>query len=103
MNKITEYDENGKPVAGRYTWEVDGSPEFTDEQLDRLDKLQQAAVDFLNVLSETDDTSYMLMDIWDLINLGAKCLTENGRRVRVPTKVTTMNGKTYITDWWEET
>lgn len=78
------------------------APEFTDEQLDRLDNLQSAAISFFNVLAETDDCVFELEDIYDLLYAGADMLKKRGRNVRFPTEVTDKNGKTYITDWYCE-
>lgn len=78
------------------------APEFTDEQLNRLDYIQDAAGQFLNALAESDDISWDLDDIWDLIYEGADRLTKRGRRVRIPTHVTTPDGKEFITDWYGE-
>ena len=77
-------------------------PEFTDEQLKRLDDIQYAAEAFLSSLAETDDKVWDLDDVWDLIYEGSDRLTKRGRRVRVPTHVTTPDGKEYITDWYGE-
>lgn len=74
---------------------------FTDEQLKRLDDLEEAATKFLSVLAETDDQVWGLNDIWDLIYAGADMLVKRGRRVKIPTHVTTHDGKDYITDWYE--
>lgn len=76
--------------------------EFTTDQLYRLDQLQEAAGQFLYALLETDDPSLDLDDIWELIYTGAICLTKRGYRVRIPTHVTTPDGKDYITDWYGE-
>lgn len=76
--------------------------EFTDKQLERLDYIQEAAGQFLSALAETDDAVWDLDDIWDLIYEGSDRLTKRGRRVRVPTHVTTSDGKEYITDWYGE-
>ncbi len=76
--------------------------EFTTEQLNRLDQIQEAACLFFNALAETDDESWDLDDIWRLIYEGSDLLTKRGRRVRVPTHVTEKSGKEYITDWFEE-
>lgn len=76
--------------------------EFTTEQLNRLDQIQEAAGLFLNALAETDDVSWDLDDIWDLIYEGSDRLTKRGRRVRIPTHVTTPDGKEFITDWYGE-
>ena len=78
------------------------APEFTDEQLYRLDIVEEAARQFLNVLAETDDVVWDLDDVWDLIYEGSDRLTKRGRRVRIPTHVTTPDGKEYITDWYGE-
>ena len=75
---------------------------LTDEQLKRLDDIEEAAAKFLSVLAETDDQVWGLNDIWDLIYAGAIRLTKRGRRVKIPTHVTTPDGKDYITDWYEE-
>ena len=85
------------PFTGRVeeTW-------FTTEQLNRLDQIQEAAGLFFNALAETDDESWDLDDIWELIYTGADRLTKRGRRVRVPTHVTEKDGKEYITDWYGE-
>ena len=76
--------------------------EFTDEQLKRLDDVQQSAAEFLSALAETDDVVWDLDDIWDLIYEGSDRLTKRGRRVRIPTHVTTPDGKEFITDWYGE-
>ena len=75
--------------------------EFTDEQLKRLDDIEEAAVNFFQVLAETDDQVWGLNDIWELIYAGADMLVKRGRRVKIPTHVTTTDGKDYITDWYE--
>ena len=77
-------------------------PEFTDEQLARLDEIEAAAREFLNALSETDDVTYELEDVWDVIYLGCELLYKRGRIVRLPTHVTKKDGTEYITDWYEE-
>lgn len=74
---------------------------LTDEQLKRLDDIEEAAAKFLSVLAETDDQVWGLNDIWDLIYAGADRLTKRGRRVKIPTLVTPPDGKDYITDWYE--
>lgn len=76
--------------------------DFTTEQLNRIDQIQEAAGLFFNVLAETDDVSWDLDDIWALIYEGSDRLTRRGRRVRIPTHVTTTDGKEYITDWYGE-
>lgn len=75
--------------------------EFTDEQLKRLDDLEETAAKFFSALAETDDQVCDLKDIWDLIYAGADRLVKKGRRVKIPTHVTTQDGKDYITDWYE--
>jgi hypothetical protein len=77
-------------------------PEFTDAQFKRLDDIQEAAAKFLSTLAETDDQVWDLEDIWELIYTGADRLTKRGRRVKIPTHVTTTDGKDYITDWYGE-
>ena len=77
-------------------------PEFTDEQLERLDIIEDGTRKFLSVLAETDDVMWDLDDVWALIYEGADRLTKRGRRVRIPTHVTTTDGKEYITDWYGE-
>lgn len=74
---------------------------LSDEQLKRLDDIEEAAAKFLSVLAETDDQVWGLDDIWDLIYAGADRLTKRGRRVKIPTLVTPPDGKDYITDWYE--
>lgn len=74
---------------------------LSDEQLKRLDDIEEAAAKFLSVLAETDDQVWGLDDIWDLIYAGADRLTKRGRRVKIPTLVTTPDDKDYITDWYE--
>lgn len=76
--------------------------EFTDEQLSRLDDIQQSAAEFMSALAETDDAVWDLDDIWYLIYEGSDRLTKRGRRVRIPTHVTEKSGKEYITDWYGE-
>ena len=76
--------------------------EFTDEQLTRLDAVQEAAEAFLSALAETDDKVWDLDDIWDLIYEGSDRLVKRGRRVRIPTHVTMPSGKEFITDWYGE-
>ena len=75
--------------------------EFTDEQLKRLDDIEEAAAKFFSTLTETDDQVWDLEDIWELIYAGADMLVKRGRRVKIPTHVTTQDGKDYITDWYE--
>lgn len=77
-------------------------PEFTDAQFKRLDDIQEAAAKFLSALAETDDQVWDLEDIWELIYTGADRLTKRGRRVKIPTHVTTPDGRNYITDWYGE-
>ena len=77
-------------------------PEFTDEQLRRLDELQEAAANFFQILAETDDVVWDLEDIYDLLYAGADMLKKRGRNVRFPTEVTDTDGKTYITEWYCE-
>ena len=77
-------------------------PEFNDEQLDRLDGVQWAAAQFLNYLAETDDVTWDLDDIWNMIYFGCKLLHQRGRRVQLPTHVTKKDGTEYITNWYEE-
>lgn len=74
---------------------------LTDEQLKRLDDIEEAAAKFLSALAETDDQVWGLNDIWNLIYAGADRLTKRGRRVKIPTLVTPPDGKDYITDWYE--
>lgn len=76
--------------------------EFTDEQLERLDSVQEAAERFLSILAETDNKVWDLDDVWGLIYEGSDRLTKRGRRVRIPTHVTTPDGKEFITDWYGE-
>lgn len=76
-------------------------PEFTDEQLGRLDELQEAAEQFIRAVAETDDIVWEPQDIWDLIYECADILQHRGRRVRIPTRVTNPAGKVDIIDWWE--
>lgn len=78
------------------------APEFTDKQLERLDSVQESAERFLSILAETDDKVWDLDDIWDIIYEASDRLTKRGRRVRIPTHVTTPDGKEYITDWYGE-
>ena len=75
--------------------------EFTDSQLRRLDELQEAAANFFQILADTDDTVWDLEDIYELLYAGADMLVKRGRRVKIPTHVTTQDGKDYITDWYE--
>ena len=75
--------------------------EFTNEQLTRLDYIQDAAGKFFNTLSESTDIVYDLDDIWNLIYLGCDLLHQKGRNVRLPTHVTKKDGTEYITDWYE--
>ena len=74
---------------------------LTDEQLKRLDDIEEAAAKFFSALAETDDQVWDLGNIWDLIYAGANMLVRKGRRVKIPTLVTTPDGKDYITDWYE--
>lgn len=75
--------------------------EFTDEQLKRINDIEEAAAKFFSALAETDDQVWNLEDIWELIYAGADMLVKRGRRVKIPTHVTTTDGKDYITDWYE--
>ena len=75
--------------------------DFTDEQLQRLDEITNAAYHFLTVIAETDDIPYDAEAIWNLIYEAADRLNNNYcRRVKIPTHVTTPDGKEYITDWY---
>ena len=82
--------------------DIDGSDDFTDEQLARLDRIQDAAYDFLKILAETDDIPRDLDAIWNLIYCGADDLLKQDRRVRIPTHVIDVDDSEYITDWYEE-
>lgn len=85
MDEVTKFDQNGKPIAGRYSWEKNGSPEFTDEQLNEINVVQYHANEFLKSLAETDDDiCWDLDDIWGLVYLGCKLLDKRGRKVRLP-------------------
>jgi hypothetical protein len=75
--------------------------EFTDEQLKRLDDIEEAAAKFFSVLAETDDQVWGLNDIWELIYTGADMLVKRGRRVKIPTHITENDGTERITDWYE--
>ena len=85
--------------------ELDGMDIFTDEQLDRLDQIQDAAYDFIKVIAEADDIPRDLNLIWELIYTAADALTdingEHKRHVRIPTHVTLKDGTEYTTDWYE--
>lgn len=76
--------------------------EFTDEQLCRLDQIQEATEEYFSVLAETDDKVWDLDDIWSVIYLACQLLHKRGRKVRLPTHVTMKDGTEYITDWYEE-
>lgn len=76
--------------------------EFTDDQIRRIDELQEAAASFFQALAETTDIVWDLEDIYELLYAGADMLTRRGRRVRFPTEVTEKDGRTYITDWYSE-
>lgn len=76
-------------------------PEFTDDQIQRIDNLQAAAIDFFNVLMEADDYGFLLEDVWDLIYAGADMLVKRGHRIRIPTQVTEKDGTERIIDWYE--
>lgn len=79
------------------------SDDFTDEQLERIDEVENAAYEFLKVLAETDDIPRDPGTIWDLIYEGCNQLTlRYERRVHLPTHVTDEHGIEYITDWYEE-
>ena len=76
--------------------------EFTDDQLGRLDHIEEAAREFLNKLAYTDDVAQDLDDIWSIIYKGARLLTKRGIRVWLPACVTDEDGNEHITDWFEE-
>ena len=77
--------------------------DFTDKQLDRLDELMDGAYNFLTIVAESDDLPYDVDAIWSLIYEAADRLNKNyGRKVKIPTHVTTPDGKEYITDWYGE-
>ena len=76
--------------------------EFTDDQLDRIDAVQEYAGDFLKNLAESDDMEFDLDDIWSVIYFGCAILHKRGINVRLPTHVTNKDGTEYITDWYEE-
>lgn len=76
--------------------------EFRDDQLDRIDGVQWAAGEFLNYLAETNDVTWDMDDVWNIIYLGCQLLHKRGRKVRLPTHVTKKDGTEYITDWYEE-
>ena len=78
------------------------APEFTEEQTKRLDDITNAAQGLLEVIAESNDIEYDMLDIWGLILEAAHRLQDRGRRIRIPTRVTRQDGSMYITDWFEE-
>lgn len=77
--------------------------EFSDDQIKRLDEIQEAAMQFLKVLGESEDIPGDVEAIWDVVYAGEAALMDClQRRVRIPTRVTLKDGTTFIVDYDDE-
>ena len=54
MNKTTKYDQNGKPIAGRYSWKSNTTNEIVEDLMTEFDKLEEITKKGLNERKHKD-------------------------------------------------
>lgn len=76
--------------------------EFTNEQLARIDEIDNATFEFCKVLTEKEDLEWNMEFIGEIAEATCDILVRKGFKIRFPVHVTELiSGKEYITDWHE--
>lgn len=78
------------------------SLELSDEHVRRIDEMDNAAFDFIKVLTENPNTAWDMAVIGELIDCAVSILTNAGFRIRYPAVVYCHDGTKYIEEYSEE-
>lgn len=76
--------------------------EFTDEQVRRIDEIQNAVFDLCKVMTNDENLQWDISFIGDISDIAADILTNSGHRVYYPFRVTFKNGTQKIFDYHDE-
>lgn len=76
-------------------------PEFTAEQLDRIDAIHNTAHDLCRILADDEHLEWDMYRIGEIAEFAAQLLCEQGIRVRYPARITDEFGNTEIHEYFE--
>ena len=74
-------------------------PELSDEQIVRIDEVENATFDYIRVLAENENMEWNMEYIGELADLAAELLTKQGMKIRYPAIVTNEDGIQVIEDY----
>lgn len=78
-------------------------PEFSNAQLERIDEVENAAFDYIKVLTEQPDMDWDMSLIGEIADMAADFLVSRGHKVRYPARVSDANGENcHIVDYHDE-
>lgn len=75
--------------------------DFTNEQLERIDEVQNAAFDFCKVLTEKEDLEWDMSFIGEICDSVCYILNSHGLQTRYPERIENEDGTVYINDYTE--
>ena len=76
--------------------------EFTNEQIERIDEIDNAVFELCKVLTEKEDLEWNMEFIGEIAEMACDILVIKGFKIRYPVHVVnSFDGKEYITDWHE--
>lgn len=74
--------------------------ELSDEQLVRIDEVQNAVFEMCKVLTENKDLEPDIAFVGEIADYAAELLTSMGHRVRYPAILERDDGTEYVEDYW---
>ena len=74
-------------------------PELSDEQIVRIDEVENATFDYIRVLVENENMDWNMEYIGELADMAAELLTRHGFKVRYPAIVTNKDGSQTVEDY----
>lgn len=77
-------------------------PEFSNAQLERIDEVENAAFDFIKVLTEQPDLDWDMSLIGEIADMAADFLVSHGHQVRFPARVCEDDEHCRIVDYYNE-
>lgn len=77
-------------------------PEFSNAQLERIDEVENAAFDYIKVLTEQPNMDWDMSLIGEIADMVADFLVGRGYKVRYPAIVDDGDGNEYIVDFHSE-
>lgn len=77
-------------------------PEFSNDQLERIDEVENASFDFIKVLTEQRDMDWDMSLIGEIADMAADFLVSRGYKVLYPAIIDDEEGTGHTVDYYGE-